>query len=580
MEIVTGYCAYEGIVIADVFVENTETMQIKYKNISPQNVISEQNRLNIALSKTIFFLNNLKTKLRKEMKDDELRIIDAHLLLLEDPMFIGDIKKCISKEFNCVETAVEKTIKKYVELFSNKDNETFKQRSADIQDVGKRILDVLNDNETSYQQYQNKILVTKELFPSQLLHLYEKNIHLKGIITEIGGETSHLAILAKSLKIPSLIGVKKIFNYNWQNQIILDTTESEGIAIINPDNTQLENSQKKIENRIKLEKEIEKVHNLPSITKDGVNINLYLNFANIDVGKSFDCKDKNISGIGLLRTEFLFMKSKEFPDVETQYKIYKQLIDKFDKNQTITIRTLDIGADKQLSYFQMKKETNPFLGLRGIRFSLANKEIFKQQLKAILMLSYNRNIKIMYPMVTSVDEVIEANSILESVKNELRTSNIQFDENIKVGIMVEVPSVIIMADSFAEEIDFFSIGSNDLTQYLLATDRLSETVDNIYDNFHPAVIKALSYMGEIGKKHGKDISVCGEMAGNIKGALALMALNITNLSMVEPSISPIKALIRNINFSDLSTLKTSLLSAKNTREIKLILKKYIENLGV
>ena len=270
------------------------------------------------------------------------------------------------------------------------------------------------------------------------------------------------------------------------------------------------------------------------------------------------------------------MNGSDFPTEEKQFNIYHEALKDFTKDQTIVIRTLDIGADKQLSYFKMKSESNPFLGLRGIRFSLENRDIFKTQLRVILRLSSEKNIKIMYPMVTNIDEIREANLILNEVKNELRNQNISFNENIEVGMMVEVPSVIMMAEAFAKEIDFFSIGSNDLTQYILATDRLSETVGDLYDSYNPAVLRAIYHVKKAADKYNKKISVCGELAGELKGILVLLSLGIRDLSMVEASILPAKNLIRKLNYEKLTTLREKILDCKNSKEIKRILKNYIE----
>ena len=269
------------------------------------------------------------------------------------------------------------------------------------------------------------------------------------------------------------------------------------------------------------------------------------------------------------------MKSNSFPNEEKQLEMYREITREFSEKQTIIIRTLDIGADKQLSYFNMKNEKNPFLGLRGLRFSLENIEIFKTQLRAILRLSSEKNIKIMYPMVTNVVEVKKAHEILEIVKNELRDEGKSFDNDIEVGIMVEVPSVILMAEEFAKEVDFFSVGSNDLTQYILATDRLSETVGYLYDSFNPSILRAINILQKAASKYNKKVSVCGEMAGNPKATLALMSIGIRDFSMVEPSIPTIKTLIRNIDIQELEEVKEKILGESDIKSIKKYLKEKV-----
>ena len=392
---------------------------------------------------------------------------------------------------------------------------------------------------------------------------------------EYGGETSHVAILAKALKIPTLMGVNDIFNHNWEGNIILDTTEDNNYVIVDPSEEEIKEYQKKQKKFFRKIEAIKEGAKLPSVTQDGVKVELYLNLGDTEQGKLSDIDRKLVAGVGLLRTELLYMKSQDFPTEEEQMDKYLQILKGFSKEQSIIIRTLDIGADKQLSYFKMINEANPFLGLRGIRFSLRYREIFETQLRAILRLSNEKNIKIMYPMITTLLEVREANKVLEKVKGDLRKENIPFDENIEVGIMVEVPSVIMMAEAFAREIDFFSVGSNDLTQYILATDRLSETVGELYSSFNPAVLRAIYHVKKAADKYNKKISVCGEMAGDLKGIVALLSLGIKDLSMVESSILSAKSLVRGLEYKTLENIRENILSCETEEQVKNILKEYI-----
>ena len=390
---------------------------------------------------------------------------------------------------------------------------------------------------------------------------------------EYGGETSHLAILAKALEIPTLMSIKNIFSYDWKKDVILDTTEQNSCVIIEPDEKTLEEYKNKIEKFNSKKEEIEKTAFLPAVTLDGVKVSLNINIS----GKTTRNEIEAIipDGIGLLRTELLYMKNTSFPDEEEQIASYNDIIKNFDEKSPIIIRTLDIGADKQLPYFQMKSEMNSFLGLRGIRFSLSEKKIFKIQLRAILRTAYRRNVKIMYPMITNINEIREANILLEEVKEELRQEGKNFKEDIEVGIMIEVPSAVIMADVFAQEVDFFSIGTNDLTQYILAADRLSETVSDMYDSYNPAVLRAISWVKEAADRYGKSVSICGEMAGQQKAIVAFLSMGITNLSMVGGSILAARALVRNLNYNSLKSLKEQILQCHDSNEVKGILKKYI-----
>lgn len=574
MECLIGKSVYEGIVFAKVHIDLGNEKNFK-TDINPiKDVEREKARLELAVEKGIESLQNLKSTLHDSIEKKKLQIIDAHLMLIRDPLYLEDIKECIEKKFQSAEVAVDSVTQKYIELFEKIESPLYKQRILDIKDVSNRIIDILTNSEEKLKNLDGKILITKEIYPTELLQLYQSNISLKGIIMEYGGETSHVAILAKAFKIPTIMGVKNVFAHNWTQDIILDTTENSSCVILQPTEEQIKLYSKKKKEIEEKNKKIDQGINLPSITKDGEKISLYLNIG--DVEKSSDIIDnKSVSGVGLFRTELIYMKSNSFPDEEKQVEIYRDVLKRFDKEQSIVIRTLDIGADKQLDYLELQEERNPFLGLRGIRFSLQNKDIFKIQLRAILRISAERKVKIMYPMVTNLEEIDRANKILEEVKKEFKDKNQPFDKNIEIGIMVEVPSVIMMAEEFAQKIDFFSIGSNDLTQYVLATDRLSETVREMYDSYNPAVFRAINQIKKAADKYGKPISVCGEMAGNPRSILGLLILGIENLSMVETSIGTAKNLIRNIDYSQLKSVKESFLKCKTSEEVKTFLNKYM-----
>lgn len=576
MEYLSGKCAYEGIVIGEIFLDKNTYSQDIDEKITFEEIPNELQRLQDCIDNTELTLLQLKSELNGKIDLKELTMIDAHILLLKDPLYISDIKKCIQKEQKKSEYAIIEATNKFIKLFENIDSPIYRQRGLDIKDICNRLLNSLKSKKENYSQFHNKILITKEIYPTELLKLHKDRIHLNGIIMEYGGETSHVAILAKALKIPTLMGVSDIFNHNWQDKIILDTTGETGFVITNPDNLEISLYENKRKNFLFKLKVMRENSSLPCITEDGVNINLFLNLGDSNHNKLKEVDREKVAGVGLLRTELLYMNRSDFPSEENQLKIYHETLKDFNDKQPIVIRTLDIGADKQLSYFKMQNETNPFLGLRGIRFCLKNENIFKTQLKAILRLSAEKNIKIMYPMVTSILEVREANKILELAKQELRQENISFNENIEVGIMVEVPSVIMMAETFAKEVDFFSIGTNDLTQYILATDRLSETVGNLYDSYNPAVLRAIYHLKKAADKYNKKVSVCGELASEPKAIVALLSMGIDNLSMVEASILQAKFLIRSLNYQDISKIRDSILECESSEEVGNILRKYIK----
>lgn len=574
MEILKGTFAFEGIVIGRVFLDKKELSSNGITALLDEREIEteiERFRDGLELSKES--LERLKTSLAGKIGEKDLEIITAHLMILDDPVYISDIEKYIQKNRTRAEDSVKIVTGKYISLFNKLENPIYRQKVLDIKDIEKRIIRNLNSKKNEWVDLNGKILITEEILPTELLNIYQENIKLKGIIMEYGGETSHLAILAKALEIPTLMSIKNIFSYDWKKDVILDTTEQNSCVIIEPDEKTLEEYKNKIEKFNSKKEEIEKTAFLPAVTLDGVKVSLNINIS----GKTTRNEIEAIipDGIGLLRTELLYMKNTSFPDEEEQIASYNDIIKNFDEKSPIIIRTLDIGADKQLPYFQMKSEMNSFLGLRGIRFSLSEKKIFKIQLRVILRTAYRRNVKIMYPMITNINEIREANILLEEVKEELRQEGKNFKEDIEVGIMIEVPSAVIMADVFAQEVDFFSIGTNDLTQYILAADRLSETVSDMYDSYNPAVLRAISWVKEAADRYGKSVSICGEMAGQQKAIVAFLSMGITNLSMVGGSILAARALVRNLNYNSLKSLKEQILQCHDSNEVKGILKKYI-----
>lgn len=574
MEILKGTFAFEGIVIGRVFLDRKELTNNGITTLlDEREVESEIERFRDGLEMSKESLERLKTSLAGKIGEKDLEIITAHLMVLDDPVYISDIEKYIQKNRTKAEDSVKIVTDKYISLFNKLENPIYRQKVLDIKDVEKRIIRNLNSRKNEWVDLNGKILITEEIFPTELLNIYHENIKLKGIIMEYGGETSHLAILAKALEIPTLMGIKNIFSYDWKKDVILDTTEQNSCVIIEPDEKTLEEYKSKIEKFNHKKEEMEKTAFLSAVTLDGIEVSLNLNISGKTTKEEIEAVSPD--GIGLLRTELLYMKSNSFPDEEEQLASYNEIIKNFDEKSSIIIRTLDIGADKQLPYFQMKNEMNSFLGLRGIRFSLSEKNIFKIQLRAILRAAYNRNVKLMYPMITNISEIREANILLEEVKKELKQEGKNFKEDIEVGIMIEVPSAVLMADIFAQEVDFFSIGTNDLTQYILAADRLSETVSDMYDSYNPAVLRAVFQIKEAADKYGKSVSICGEMAGQQKAIVAFLSMGITNLSMVSGSILAARALIRNLDYTSLKPLRTKILQCRDSNEVKEILKNYI-----
>lgn len=576
MERIFGKSIYEGIVIAQPYLKGKHNLEIESFSVSEDDVEKEIEKYENAIKKAKDKLAALIHDLKGKVTDKDLQILSVHFMMLDDPMFKHDIKASIEKEQLNAEEVVKKTVAKYSDSFKKMKNPLYRQRALDIQDIGERLLEAMADNENGYDNLNGKILIAHDILPSELLNIYNKKIDIKGIVMEYMGETSHTAILAKSLEIPTFMGGVDILKENWGEFIILDTYSENPVVITNPSNEILKEYGILKAEYEKEKEEIEESKNLPSITLDGVKIELEIN-AGQDIEKNIFV-NVNADGIGLLRTEFIYMEGDKLPDEDEQVAFYKKVSNKIGREKPLIIRTLDIGADKSLPYFKMKPEQNPSLGERGIRFTLSKKNILKTQIRAILKASYNRNIKIMHPMITSIKEIEAVKDITEEVKKELLSENIKFDENIETGIMVEVPSAVLMANEMSSHIDFFSIGSNDLAQYILATDRFSQIENNLYDYYDPAVLRAINMVSEAGIKNNKKVAVCGEIAGELAGIVILLSFGIHNLSMSATFIPRARNMIRKIKISDLKILKEKILKCENSGEIKHLVRDYIKRL--
>lgn len=577
MGVIVGKSIFPGIVIGQPYIERKKKIDIENYKISSEKVEEEIERFLESVQKAKNDIKQIKGNLEGKINKEDLQILTVHIMMLDDPQFISDIKKGIKKEENNAEAVVKKVSNKYIEMFEKIADPIYKQRALDIKDISERIIMNLTHEDDIDSNLNGKILVIRELLPSELLKIYYSGINLSGIIMEYMGETSHTAILTKALEIPTLMGGNDIFSVDWGDKIILDTTSMEGKVVTNPDIKTLNRyDEEKNRYRNKM-KEIEESIDKETVTLDGERVYLHLN-----IGGRLDITQvsrKRPDGIGLLRTELIYMDAVEFPNEEKQKKIYENIAREFEEsqpNKPIAIRTLDIGADKKLSYYKMVDEENPSLGCRGMRLTLADKNLFKNQIKGILRAATHHNIKMMYPMITNLKEIIEAKDLVEECKKELLIEGKEFKENIEIGMMVEVPSNVMLADIFADYVDFFSIGTNDLTQYILATDRYSPIAEKLYDCYDPAVIRAINMVSSAGLKKNKKVSVCGEMAGENQAVIALLSLGIRDLSMAPAYIPKVRNLIRKIEISELKEIKIKLLKSKDSQEVKNILNEYLE----
>lgn len=497
----------------------------------------------------------------------EKEIMQAYLMILQDPSLIQETIKIIEQEKCNSAYAVENGVNQIIKTFEEMDDPYMAARSRDIEDMKKRILaKLLKIEEIDLSKLpENTILVAKELSTSDTAKMNLKNI--SGIITEIGGVNSHMAIIARTNEIPAIVGIKHIFENIKENDFIA-LNGATGEIFLNPTQEKIKELTKDQENIKQEKQELEKYKNKKAITKDGHQVELLAN-----IGGPQDIQiviDNTAEGVGLLRSEFLYMDAKDFPSEEEQFEAYKKIAESLE-NKRLVIRTLDIGGDKDLKYMKLPKEENPFLGYRAIRIYLDNVDLFKVQLRAILRASSYGNVAIMLPMISSIEELRKSKEIIEEVKEELKEKNIKFNENIEVGIMIEIPSSAVMADEFAKECDFFSIGTNDLIQYTIAVERGNEKLANLYSHFNPAVIRLIKSAIDGAHKNGILCGMCGEAAGDVKFIPLLVGLGLDEFSMNANKILKARKLITDLSFEECKELTNKVLELESTEGVKRIL---------
>ena len=506
-------------------------------------------------------------KLIKNIDGTEKEIMQAYLMILQDPSLIQETIKIIEQEKCNSAYAVENGLNQIIKTFEEMDDPYMAARSRDIEDMKKRILaKLLKIEEIDLSKLpENTILVAKELSTSDTAKMNLKNI--SGIITEIGGVNSHMAIIARTNEIPAVVGIKHIFENIKENDYIA-LNGATGEIFLNPTQEKIKELTKNQENIKQEKQELEKYKNKKAITKDGHQVELLAN-----IGGPQDIQiviDNTAEGVGLLRSEFLYMDAKDFPSEEEQFEAYKKIAESLE-NKRLVIRTLDIGGDKDLKYMKLPKEENPFLGYRAIRIYLDNVDLFKVQLRAILRASSYGNVAIMLPMISSIEELRKSKEIIEEVKQELKEKNIKFNENIEVGIMIEIPSSAVMADEFAKECDFFSIATNDLIQYTIAVERGNEKLANLYSHFNPAVIRLIKSAIDGAHKNGILCGMCGEAAGDVKFIPLLVGLGLDEFSMNANKILKARKLITDLSFEECKELTNKVLELESTEGVKRIL---------
>ena len=556
-----------GIGIGKIFLYKEPILTIEKNNI--KNSIEEINRLDESLKKAIGEIDNLYDITLSSIGQHEAEIFTAHRMMLEDPEFLGGVKEKINEENVNAEWAVNEVANFYIAMFENIEDEYLKARAADLKDVSKRLLRALLNVETPdlIAINEKSIIIAEDLTPSDTAQMNKEMV--VGIVTELGGRTSHTSIMARTLEIPAVAGVKdatSIFKHG--EDIIIDGDSGE--IITKPSSEQLvEYENKKIqldEFKIKLNS----MKGQETISKDGYKVELA---GNIGTPKDIDrVLENDGEGVGLFRTEFLYMDKDRLPTEEEQFQSYKIVAEKLGE-RPLVIRTLDVGGDKDLPYLDLPKEMNPFLGYRAIRLCLDRVDIFKTQLRAILRASAFGNIKIMFPMISNIKEIRDSKVIIEEVKMELKESNIDFDDDLEIGIMVEIPAVAIHSAAFAKEVDFFSIGTNDLIQYSLAVDRGNTDIAYLYNQFHPAVLRLIKMTIENGHKEGIWVGMCGEVAGDPKLIPILLGMGLDEFSMSAASILKSRYLIKQLSKEKLEKVIDEILDLPTAEDVE----KYIND---
>ena len=573
--ILKGIPASPGITIGKAYLVDSEDITVSRRKITEDDLPDEINRFQEALVKTRSEILKIKEKISKDMGAEHGEIFSAHLLVLEDTMLIEEVIVKMKKDKIGVEYIFLEVLKKYIRTFSKMDDEYLRERISDINDVGKRILhNLLGAKQVSLADLKEKVvIIAYDLSPSDTAVMHKKNVI--GFATDIGGRTSHTAIMAKSLEIPAVVGLERITKLVQNgDDIIVDGTR--GVIVVTPQKKTLEKYLSEKKKYVELEKELSTLKNLPSETLDGHKIELS---ANIELPEEIQSVIKHgADGIGLYRSEYFYMNRVDLPTEEEQYKAYKDVAKKM-LPKSVIIRTMDLGGDKFLSQLEIPREMNPFMGWRAIRFCLARPDIFKVQLRAILRAATSGNLKIMYPMISGLEELKEANSILEEVKDELSKEKIPFSKDIEVGAMIEIPSAALTADILAKEVDFFSIGTNDLIQYALAVDRVNEKIAYLYEPAHPAVLRLIKNVIDNGHKEGIWVGMCGEMAGDPALTIILIGLGLDEFSTSPILLPEIKKIIRAVKLSDARELAAKALTLNTGKEIENFAKRKLKEIA-
>lgn len=551
-----------GIAIGKVFIK--KEVELKNEKFTINQISAELDRLNNAIEKTTTEINTIYRKTLKNLGKDDAEIFVVHKMMIEDPEFIGMIKEKIESESINAEWAVREARDNFVQLLENIEDDYLKERAADVKDVSNRLLmNLLGTKSVELSNLEEKcIIVSNDLTPSNTAQLDSERA--LGFVTEVGGKTSHTSIMARSLELPAVVGAKNITN-KVQNNDTLIVDGNEGLVIINPTEKQIKYYREKKKKQEELSLILNNMKGKETVSKDGVKVKIV---GNIGTPKDINKVIKNDGeGVGLYRTEFLYMDRNSPPTEEEQFQAYKFAAEKLE-GKPVVIRTLDVGGDIELPYLDLPKEINPFLGYRGIRYCLDRRDIFKTQLRAILRATTFGDIKIMFPMISNLEEIVTSKTIIEEVKAELKAEYIPFNENVEIGIMVETPAAAIQSDILAKEVDFFSIGTNDLIQYTLAVDRANQNISSLYSQYHPSVLRLIKLTIDNGHREGIWVAMCGEVAGDEKLMPILLGMGLDEFSMSSYSMLKARWIIRNNSKSEMKNIVDKVLNLSTPHEVE------------
>ena len=559
-----GIPVSQGVSRSRVVVLNRTRIDPAKCDIAEPDLAVEEDRLQSSLAETRRQILSMQGRLRDAMGAKEALIFDSHLLVLEDPMLLEEVSRFIREDLVSAEYAFFKASEKYADALAKVDDAYLSERAADIRDVTQRVLANLMGRPTCAglaDLTEPCIVVAHDLTPSDTAMMDPAKV--LGFLTEVGSRTSHTAILARSLRIPAVLGLgEAISELHTGQSVLLDGFN--GFVVIDPSKQMLFEYGQLVERQTSIEESLEVIHDDAAETRDGHRIILSSNIERAaDVESVLQC---GAIGVGLFRTEFLFINRSDLPNEEEQFAAYRHVAESLAPDPVI-IRTLDLGGDKLLSHVNVAAEMNPFLGWRAIRLCLQEKDLFRTQLRAILRASAYGNLKIMYPMVSGVEELEAANELLDECREQLRAEDVAFADAVEIGVMIETPSAAMIADSLAKRVQFFSIGTNDLIQYTLAVDRLNEKIAHLYEPTHPGILRLIKATVDAGEAHGIWTGVCGEMAGDLAAVPLLLGLGVTELSVTPSMVPRVKMLIRSIEMSQARELAEFALDSDSPKEI-------------